>query len=162
MNTKKLALTAVLISLAMVLSYVEKLIPVFAAIPGVKIGLANIVVIFALYKLGIKEAFTISLFRVLLSSLLFGSVLSLAYSLSGAIVSLVAMALLMKTKIFTPAAISVVGGVLHNMAQLLIASFIIGSDILKYYSPILIISGICAGIIIGLVSATLIKRIDIE
>lgn len=162
MNTKKLALSAVLISLAMVLSYVEKLVPVFVAIPGVKVGLANIVIIFALYKIGVKEAFVISLFRVLLSSLLFGSVLSLAYSFAGAVISLVAMALLMKTKIFSPTAVSVVGGVLHNMAQLMVASLIIGSDILKYYSPVLLLSGICAGIVIGLVSSTLIKRIDIE
>ena len=88
METRKIARMGLLVALSMILSYVESLIPAFVAVPGVKVGLANIVVIFALYTLGPIEALTVSLLRVILSSFLFGSVLSLLYSLSGALLSL--------------------------------------------------------------------------
>jgi len=162
MKTKKMALSAILISLALVLSYVEKFIPALVAVPGVKVGLANITVVFALYKLGTKEAFIISLFRVFLAGLLFGTFISLAYSLAGALVSLTVMSLLKKASVFSPVAISVVGGVFHNMAQIVVACLIVGSDILKYYAPVLVLTGIVAGIAVGLVSSSLIKRINVE
>lgn len=162
MSTKNLALSAVMIALAMVLSYVENLIPFFVAVPGVKVGLANIVIMFVLYKVGTKNAFVISLFRVILSSLLFGTVLSFLYSVSGAIVSLTVMVMLKKTKLFSPVAVSVTGAVIHNLAQILVASLIVGTDVLKYYVPVLILSGVATGIVIGIISSTLIKRIDLD
>lgn len=162
MNTKKLALTSVMISLAIVLSYVEKLIPAFVAVPGVKIGLANIAVVFTLYKMGTKDAFVVSLLRVVIANLLFGSILSLLYSLAGALVSLIVMAVLKKTSLFSTVGVSIAGGVIHNMAQLVVACFFVGSDILKYYSPVLLLTGIVSGAVIGLIAAVLIKRIEID
>lgn len=124
METRKVAQIGVLVALAMVLSYVESLFPAFVAVPGVRIGLANIAVVFALYRLGFKEALGISLVRVVLSSLLFGSVLSMAYSASGAVLSLVMMAALKRTKLFGTVAVSVVGGVSHNLGQIAVACLI--------------------------------------
>ena len=99
METRKIARMGLLTALALILSYVESLIPAFVAVPGVKMGLANIVVVFALYTLGPGEAAIVSIIRVLLSSLLFGSILSLSYSAAGAIISLLSMIIMMKTKI---------------------------------------------------------------
>lgn len=162
MNTKKISLCAILISLSLVLSYVERLIPALIAVPGVKLGLANIAIMFALYKIGTKEAFLISILRVFLSSILFGTIISLVYSFAGALVSFVAMALLKKVRIFSTVAVSIVGGVLHNITQLVVAGLIVKTDVLVYYSPVLIIAGIVAGSAVGLVSSALIKRIEVE
>lgn len=160
MDTKKLSLMALTISLAMVLSYVESLLPAFVAIPGIKIGLANIAVVFALYQMGTKQAFVISLIRVVLSAVLFSSFLTLMYSLSGAIVSLIIMAILKKTGLFSTVAVSIAGAVFHNLAQIVVACLIIKSDALKYYLPVLIIAGVIAGIAIGIVSSVIIKRTE--
>lgn len=149
-----------LVALAMILSYVESLIPAFVAVPGVKMGLANIVVVFALYTLGPLEALSISLIRVVLSSLLFGSVLSMAYSLSGAILSLVGMILLKRIKFFSTMAVSVTGGVLHNMGQILVACLVLETDVLLYYLPVLIISGTVTGAVIGIIASLVIKRLE--
>ena len=149
-----------LVALAMILSYVESLIPAFVAVPGVKMGLANIVVVFALYTLGPLEALSISLIRVVLSSLLFGSVLSMAYSLFGAILSLVGMILLKRIKFFSTMAVSVTGGVLHNMGQILVACLVLETDVLLYYLPVLIISGTVTGAVIGIIASLVIKRLE--
>ena len=162
METRKVAQIGVLVALAMVLSYVESLFPAFIAVPGVRIGLANIAVVFALYRLGFKEAMGISLVRVVLSSLLFGSVLSMAYSASGAVLSLVMMAILKRTKLFGTVAVSVVGGVSHNLGQIAVACLILQSRAIAYYIPILILSGIAAGVVIGLVSAVVLSRLEGE
>lgn len=160
METRKVARMGLLVALAMILSYVESLIPAFVAVPGVKMGLANIVVVFALYTLGPLEALSISLIRVVLSSLLFGSVLSMAYSLSGAILSLVGMILLKKIKFFSTMAVSVTGGVLHNMGQILVACLVLETDVLLYYLPVLIISGTVTGAVIGIIASLVIKRLE--
>ncbi|MBO7276219.1 MAG: Gx transporter family protein, partial [Clostridia bacterium] len=112
MKASKLSLAALSVSLAMILSFVESQIPAFVAIPGVKIGLTNIVVIYALYKLGWKYAAVISFVRVLLVGILFGNGVSIAYSLAGAAVSFVVMVLLMRAKVFSTTAVSVAGGVM--------------------------------------------------
>ena len=158
-RTRKLAYTSVTIALALVLSYVESLIPGLVAVPGVKVGLANIAVVFALYRIGFKEAVVISLMRVLLASLLFGSAVSLAYSASGAAVSLVLMALLKKTGIFSVTGVSVAGGVSHNLAQTAVACILLETTSLAWWIPVLLVSGTLAGIVIGLVSAAVLKRI---
>ena len=160
METRKVARMGLLVALAMILSYVESLIPAFVAVPGVKMGLANIVVVFALYTLGPLEALSISLIRVVLSSLLFGSVLSMAYSLSGAILSLVGMILLKKIKFFSTMAVSVTGGVLHNMGQIVVACLVLETDVLLYYLPVLIISGTVTGAVIGIIASLVIKRLE--
>ena len=159
METKKISRMALLTALAMIFSFVESQIPSFVAIPGVKVGLANIVVVFALYMLGAKEAFMISLIRVVLSSLLFGSVLSLSYSLAGAILSLLGMMLLKKTGWFGPLAVSVTGGVLHNCGQILVASLVLETDVLLYYLPVLMIAGVLTGCVSGIAAALVLKRL---
>ncbi len=160
-NTKRLATLSVIVATAIILSFVESRIPAFVAIPGVKVGLANIAVIFALYKLGIRDAVCVSLVRVVLISLLFGSVMSLWYSLGGAVLSFSAM---LAMKYLTPAntvSVSLTGGVAHNIGQILVACLVLDTNVLFYYLPFLLLSGVIAGIAVGLASALLIKRIKI-
>jgi len=116
-------------------------------------------VVFALYRLGWKEAVAVSLVRVLLVSLLFGSFASLFYSLAGAVLSLAGMGLLKKTGRFTEILVSVAGGVLHNVGQIGMACLILETDILRYYLPFLLVSGILAGVVIGLLAAALVRRV---
>lgn len=159
MKTKKLVTLAVTVSVAMILSFVESRIPAFVAIPGVKVGLANIAVIFALYKMGWREALAVSLVRVALVALLFGSVVSLAYSIAGAVLSLSVMILLRKAGIFTEVAVSVVGGITHNVGQILVAFLLLETGVVFYYLPFLLVSGVIAGIAVGVASALLVKKI---
>ena len=160
METRKIARMGLLTALALILSYVESLIPAFVAVPGVKMGLANIVVVFALYTLGPGAAAIVSIIRVLLSSLLFGSILSLSYSAAGAVISLLSMIILMKTKIFGVTSVSVTGGVFHNLGQILVACLVLETDVLLYYLPVLILSGTITGAVIGIASSIVIKRLQ--
>ena len=159
MKAKKVALAAMCIALAMILSYVESQIP-SPGIPGVKLGLANLVVVFALYRLGWKEAVGVSLLRVFLVSLLFGHAASLAYSASGAALSLVGMILLKRWDKLSCVAVSVIGGVLHNAGQILMAWALMGANVV-WYLPVLILSGTVAGVVIGVVAAILVKRVKV-
>ena len=161
-GTKKLATLAISVSLALILSFVESQIPAFVAVPGIKVGLANIAVVFCLYKIGEKEAALVSLLRVILLGLLFGTFTSFLFSLSGAVVSFVAMALL---KNFTPlgkTGVSVVGGVSHNIAQIGVACLLLETNIIIYYLPFLLISGTVAGVVIGVVSTLLVEKINLD
>lgn len=158
MKTKKLVKLSLLTAVAMILSYVESLTPSLG-VPGVKIGLANIAVMFALYRFGWKEAVGVSLIRVILVSLLFGSVGAMLYSLAGAVLSLAVMSILKKTDVFSTAGVSVAGGVAHNAGQILMAMWILETNTLIYYLPVLAIAGIAGGILTGLCAALLIKRI---
>ena len=160
METRKIARMGLLTALALILSYVESLIPAFVAVPGVKMGLANIVVVFALYTLGPGEAAIVSIIRVLLSSLLFGSILSLSYSAAGSVISLLSMIIMMKTKIFGVTSVSVTGGVFHNLGQILVACLVLETDVLLYYLPVLILSGTITGAVIGIASSIVIKRLQ--
>lgn len=162
MKTKKVTVMGLSVAVAMILSFVESQIPAFVAIPGVKMGLANIAVVFALYKLGWKEAAVISLIRVFLVSLLFGTGATLFYSVAGAVLSLLGMILLKATGLFSTVAVSVTGGVLHNVGQIAMACYLLGTNKLSYYLPFLMLSGILAGIVIGIVAAILVKRINVE
>ena len=153
---------ALSVALAMILSFVESQIPAFVAIPGVKMGLANIAVVFALYKLGWKEAAVVSLIRVFLVSLLFGTGATLFYSVAGAVLSLLGMIALKAMGLFSSVAVSVTGGVLHNVGQIAMACYLLGTNKLSYYLPFLMLSGILAGIVIGIVAAILVKRIKLE
>lgn len=152
---------ALTVALALILSFVESQIPAFVAIPGVKMGLANIAVVFALYKLGWKEAAAVSLLRVVLVSLLFGHLASFFYSLAGAVLSLAGMLLLRRCGRFSPVAVSVSGGVLHNLGQIAMACLLLETDVVRYYLPFLVLSGTLAGVVIGIVAAILVRRIDV-
>ena len=162
MKTKKVALLGLSIALAMILSFVESQIPALVAIPGIKVGLANIAVIFTLYKFGIKEAAAVSLVRILLVSVLFGTPLSLLYSLAGGVLSLASMCLLKKLTPLSEIAVSVSGGVMHNIGQIIMASIVLGTNVVGYYLPFLLLSGTLAGIAVGIASALLIKKVDLK
>ena len=161
-NTSKLATLAVAVSVAMILSFVESQLPVFIPIPGVKLGLANVAVIFTVYKLGYPEAVAVSFVRVCLSALLFGSAVSLIYSLTGAIFSFLTMLFLKELIKMHTVGVSIAGGVLHNVGQIIAASVIMGTDAVLYYLPYLIISGVLAGIAVGLISNMLIHLIKVQ
>ncbi len=165
MKTKRLTVMAMTIAVALILSYIESQIPpLFTAVPGIKMGLANIAVVFALYKLGWREAAAISLLRVFLVTLLFSplGVMGLFYSLAGAVLSLLGMILLRATGLFSSVAVSVAGGVLHNVGQIAMACLLLKTRELVYYLPALMVSGIVAGVLIGVVAAILVKRIRVE
>ena len=157
-ETKRLVLLAMLTAVAMILSYVESLLPSVGT-PGVKMGLANIAVIFALFRFGWKEAAALSLVRVVLVSLLFGSVSAMLYSLAGAVLSLAVMALLRRIDRFSTVGVSVAGGVAHNAGQILMAMLILQTKQLLGYLPVLAVSGIAGGVLTGLAAALLIRRI---
>ncbi len=159
METRKVVHMGMLIALAMVLSFIESQIPAFIAVPGIKLGLANIAIVFALYSLGFREALGVSLIRVVLSAILFGSVVSGLYSAAGAVLSLLGMALLKKSGFFGTVGVSVSGAVLHNLGQIGIACFILKTQALVYYLPFLILSAVVSGVVIGIVSAVLVERI---
>lgn len=162
MKTRTLTLTALLSAVAMILAFVESRIPAFVAVPGVKMGLANIAVVFALYRLDWKQAAVVSLVRVAVVSILFGTIASLLYSAAGAVLSLCGMVLLKKTNCFSCTAVSVCGGVLHNLGQIAMACFLLGTARIAYYLPFLILSGTAAGVVIGLAAAVLISRTDLK
>ena len=161
MRNKKIATSALMIALAMILSFVESQIPSFFPIPGIKLGLANIAVIFALYRLSIKDAIVVSLIRVVVVSTLFGTSLTLAYSLSGAVLSLLIMVLLKKSDRFSIVGVSVAVGISHNIGQIIMAIILMHNSVISYYLPFLIISGIVTGVVIGLVSAKIVERVKI-
>lgn len=161
-NTKRLTYLALTVSFALILSFIESRIPAFVAIPGVKMGLANIAVIFTLYKFGIKEAVAVSVVRVVLVSMLFGSPVSMLYSLAGATLSLTAMCLLKKLTPLGEITVSVTGGVMHNIGQIAMASIMLGTNVVGYYLPFLLLSGTLAGIAVGIASGLLITKVKID
>ena len=159
-RTKKLTFLALCASLAMVLSYVEMLIPpISTAVPGVKMGLANIVTVFVLYKFDAVSAAAVSAVRLILSFLLFGSVLTLAYSAAGAVLSLGAMILLKRADKFSPVGVSVAGGVLHNAGQIGMAMLLMSTSTIGYYLPVLAVSGTVSGILVGTASVFVLKSL---
>lgn len=161
-HTRKLTFLALTISFAMILSFIESRIPAFTAIPGVKVGLANIAVIFTLYKFGVYEAIVVSLLRVVLVSMLFGNPQSFLFSVAGAVLSLTVMILLKKLVRAPEVVVSVSGGIMHNIGQIIMASIVLGTNVVAYYLPFLLLSGTLAGIVVGVASATLIKKVKLD
>ncbi len=160
MDVKRLTTLSALIAVAMILSYVESLIPAFVAVPGVKVGLSNIATVFALYTLGAPAAVTVSLVRVCLSALLFGNFVSLIYSLSGAVLALAVMIILRRLGLFSEIGVSVAGGVMHNAGQVIAACLIMENAAISAYFAPLALSGIIAGIAVGVASGLLVKRLE--
>lgn len=158
MKASKVAQYGLLTALALVLSYLESLIPPLW-VPGVKLGLPNLAVVFALYRLGWKDACAISLVRVALVTLLFGNGAALAYSVAGAALSLSLMGLLKRTGKFSTVGVSVAGGVAHNAGQILVAMALLETARLAWYLPVLWVSGTIAGVLIGIVSGVLVERV---
>ena len=160
--TKRLAFLSVSVALAMILAFVEFQIPPLSAVPGVKIGLANIVSLFILYKLGWREALGVSLVRVLLASLLFGSFVSLTYSMFGAVLSLTVMIAAKRLLPFSPIGVSVLGALAHNAGQILAAWIYLGNGAIVYYLIPLSVSGTLAGIFVGVLGGIVAERVKIK
>ncbi len=155
MKNQKIGLLGVFTALAMILSFVESQIP--SLVPGIKLGLPNIAIIIILYLFSAKEAFIVSIIRVILTSLLFTSIPTMIYSLAGAILSLIFMIILKKS--FAVITVSMIGAIFHNIGQILVAILITNTNSLIYYLPVLIISGLISGIIIGLISGNAVNKI---
>ncbi len=158
MKTKNIAFLGLLSCGALILSYVEALLPpIYAAVPGIKMGLANIITVFALYKYGAKEAIIVSFVRISLSALLFGNPWALAYSTAGAFLSLSVMMLLKLSQKFSPVGISIAGGVCHNLGQILLAMLVLRTSGLGFYMAVLSVTGTVAGVLIGLCASLMLK-----
>lgn len=156
---KKTAFCGLMLSLALIAGYVESLIPVPIPIPGVKLGVANSIVLILLYMTNVKSVWLVSVSRVVLSGFLFGSMSSILYSLSGAVLSLLVMIVLKKKDCFTMTGVSAAGGVCHNIGQLIMAFLVLESTAVWYYLPVLMISGVLTGSIIGILGKEVQRRI---
>lgn len=159
MTTKKTAQLGVYIALAMILSYVESLIPFSFGVPGIKLGLTNVVTVIMMYTYGIPGAFGVAVLRAVLSGFMFGNAFSIIYSVAGCVLSFIFMYILKKTNHFAIISVSAAGGVMHNVGQLIVAANVVKTYSVIYYAPVLIIAGVFTGIIIGIVSDEIVKRI---
>jgi heptaprenyl diphosphate synthase len=158
--TQKVAFLGLCTAVALVLAYVELLLPpLFAAVPGIKLGLPNIVIVFILYRFGLRYAATVSLVRILAVTLLFGNPMTLAYSIAGAVLSLTVMSLLKKMNFLSTVGVSVAGGVFHNVGQILVAMLLLRTAELGYYLIVLSVTGTISGILIGLCGGILAYRL---
>lgn len=149
---KKIALMGIFTALAIVAGYIERLVPFPVAVPGIKLGLANVVVIIAMYYMGEKEAFCISVIRIMAVGLLFSGLSGILYSLAGGLLSYAGMAVGKNVRVFSIIGVSIIGGVLHNLGQIFIAALVVSNIKLLYYVPVLIFAGIAAGVVTGLVA----------
>ena len=161
MKQKKIAYMGLFAAIAIIFGYVESLIPFFAGIPGIKLGLANLSVLFILETYTWKEAALVSMVRILVIGFMFGNMFSILYSMAGAALSLTVMTLMKRFSGFSILGVSVAGGVSHNIGQLIIAALIVENTSLFYYAPVLLISGVITGIIIGILTGEVTKRIHL-
>ena len=161
MNQKKIASLGLFASVAIIFGYVESLIPFFAGIPGIKLGLANLAVLFILETYSWKEAALVSVVRIFVIGFLFGNLFSILYSLAGAALSLTVMTLIKKKSNFSMLGVSVAGGVSHNVGQLIVAAVIVENTSLLYYAPALLISGVVTGLVIGMLTREVLRRIKL-
>ncbi len=157
-QTKKIAQYGLMVALALVLSYVEAQVPPFFAIPGIKLGLTNVVMLYALYVMGVKSALLINVIRILLVGAMFGNGVSLMYSLAGGILSWIVMVILKEVFQFHIVAVSVGGGVFHNVGQILVAMVLLQTRAIAWYFLILWFTGIAAGVLIGVICGNIVKR----
>ncbi len=159
MRTKKITTIGILIALALILSYVESQIPAFVAIPGMKLGLTNIVVLTTLYILDVKSAMLINVIRIIIVAILFGSAMSFAFSFVGGMLSTIVMILLKKSGRMKIIGVSAAGGISHNIGQILTAMVLLGTKAIAWYLPVLWISGIFSGVVIGIIGGLVTARL---
>lgn len=157
--TRRIATAGLMAALALIFSYIEVLIPFNFGIPGIKLGIANLVIIVALYYLNGKYALVINLVRIFIAGLLFSGVFGIIYSLAGCLLSFITMILLKRTGLFSVTGVSIAGGVMHNLGQILIAAVVVGNIRVFVYFPFLVISGVITGAIIGIVAYLILKRL---
>lgn len=158
-NAGNVAKLGVLVALAMIFSYVELLIPFSVGIAGVKLGLANLVVVIGLYILSATEVFLVSMVRIFLMALLFGNGASILYSLAGGILSFLVMLIAKKFSGLSIVGISILGAVFHNIGQIMAAAWMLGTMKILSYLPVLLIAGIVTGMAIGIVAGQILNRI---
>ena len=161
-KNRKLANMAMLVALAMIFSYVESLIPINFGIPGMKLGVANLVTVTGLYFLELPGVFLVVVMRILLTGFLFGNGMSIIYSLAGGILSFLVMALMKRLKGFSVAGVSIAGGVSHNIGQIIVASIVVENLKLVYYLPALLIAGTVTGFVMGMISKKLLPIVKRE
>lgn len=155
--SRKISMIAVFTAFAVIVSYVESFIPIIP-IPGVKLGFANIAIVLAIYLIGIKEALIIDILRILIVGFLFGSVMSIAFALTGGILSFAVMALLAKWNKISIVTVSICGGITHNIGQIIVAALAVQTFAVVTYVPVLLIAGLVCGAIIGMISAIIYSR----
>ncbi len=158
-KSKNVALFGMMVALAFTFSYLESLIPFNIGIPGVKLGLANLVVVVALYTMRPAEAFCIAVIRIFLAGLTFGNAYSIAYSLCGGVLSFIVMFIFKRTKL-SVIGVSMLGGVFHNIGQIIVAAIIMETVQIAYYLPVLLVAGIITGLIIGVITKLTVDRIS--
>lgn len=157
--TRHIAYLGLCLALALICSYVEALLPVPIGIPGVKLGLTNVVIIGILYLSGTRDAVMISFARVLLAGFFFGNLYSILYSLAGAALSLLVMVLVKKTNGLHLVSVSAAGGIAHNVGQFLVAAVVVENYRILYYLPVLFLVGMATGVCIGIAAAGVLKRL---
>ena len=158
--SRKVSSGAMLVALAMIFSYVESLIPINLGVPGIKLGVANLVTVTGLYILAPMEVFVVVILRVLLVGFMFGNGMSILYSLAGGILSFLVMLLLKRAKGFSMIGVSIAGGVSHNIGQIAVAMCVLENTKLVYYLPVLMIAGTITGILIGVVSQKILPAVS--
>lgn len=159
-SVKEIAFLGLFLALAVILGYVESFIPVPFGIPGIKLGLANIATVFMLYTMGRQRALLILILRILIVGLLFGNMFGILYSLAGGLISYIVMALLVGCERLSVCGVSILGGVSHNIGQLIVAMFVVENLNLIYYLPVLVLSGAICGLAIGIGGGIVIKRLS--
>lgn len=155
----RVAYFGVFTALALIFSYVESLIPFQFGIPGVKLGLANLIIVIALYRMKLSEAYLLSVVRVLLSGFIFGNYFSILYSLAGGLFSLTVMVALKKSGGYSVSGVSIAGGVCHNIGQLVVAMLVVETFSVAYYVPVLLLAGLLTGFLIGVTAGAMLKRL---
>ncbi len=158
--SKKTAFFALFVALAFVFSYLESLIPFHFGVPGIKLGLANLVVVTAMYTFGEKQAFAVSVIRIILAGLTFGGVFSLVYSLAGGVLSFCAMLLAKRCRSLSVIGVSIIGGATHNIGQIAAAAIVMQTYRIVYYLPVLLLAGAVTGAVIGILSKIIISRLN--
>jgi len=160
LKAKNIATYGLLIALAFILSYIETLIPMLVPVPGIKLGLANLVVLTALYVMGVKQALILSILRIVLVGFTFGSPSTMIFSLAGGLLSWLMMSLFRKFKLFSLVGVSILGGIAHNIGQIAVSIVVVDNINIIYYLPILLISGVVTGTLIGILGAMIVKRLN--
>ncbi len=157
-RTKKTAVLGLFIALSLIFSYIESIIPVPLIVPGAKLGLPNALILLVLYAYGTREAVIVNAARILLSGFMFGNLFSIVYSLAGAVLSFIIMFLAKKSKVFSIKAVSILGGVFHNVGQIIIAAFLVSGMSVMAYLPVLLIAGVVTGLCNGILAEIIYKR----
>lgn len=160
MSAKRIAKMSMLVALAIIFSYIEFLIPINLGVPGIKLGLANLVIVIALYTMNTMDVWLISILRILILGFMFGSGMSIIYSIAGAVLSLIVMCIIKRIKGFSIVGVSIAGGVCHNIGQIVVAMLVVETTGILYYMPALLVAGVITGAIIGIISKRVVRVVS--